>query len=302
MPTYQAYGLTFGSELPLPEFLSAPPSDAPDVNVVVAPIPDAPQPSSVDGGCFVRTEGDAVTFAWPTIGRYRAESGRRIVVDPIPGVAPETIRLPVLGVVLGVLLHQRGHFTLHASAVSMAGQAVAFVGWKGAGKSTMAATLQRRGHALLTDDVLAVSVGDAEPPRVHPAFPQIKLWSETADALGASVDALDRISPDVPKYAVRDADAFASGAHPLRAVYVLDTGDRIATTPLTGPDAFAALMGQAYAARFLGQNGVGPVGFRQGARLAATVPIVRLTRPRDLTQLDAVAAHVEDEVRAGVAA
>ncbi|NBC85561.1 MAG: hypothetical protein GVY25_05150, partial [Bacteroidetes bacterium] len=51
----------------------------------------------------------------------------------VPDVAEGTLRAPLLGVVLGTLLHQRGLHTLHASAVVVDGGAVAFVGEKGAG-------------------------------------------------------------------------------------------------------------------------------------------------------------------------
>jgi hypothetical protein len=54
----------------------------------------------------------------------------------------------------------RGLEILHASAVEMAGRAVAFLGSSGVGKTTLATRIVARGARLVTDDVLAVDVAN----------------------------------------------------------------------------------------------------------------------------------------------
>ncbi len=66
------------------------------------------------------------------------------------------MRADLLGRVMALAAHADGRLTLHASAVSVAGRAVAFVGPKHAGKSTLALALVRKGARLLTDDTLVV--------------------------------------------------------------------------------------------------------------------------------------------------
>ena len=84
----------------------------------------------------------------------------------------------LLGPVLGRLLRLRGVTCLHASAVAFGEHAVAFVGPAGAGKSTTAAALALRGHAILSDDVVALAERDRSF-YVHSAYPYLCLWPES---------------------------------------------------------------------------------------------------------------------------
>jgi hypothetical protein len=69
--------------------------------------------------------------------------------------------LPILlaGTVSAALLALRGSTVLHASAVSVNGTAVAFVGQSGRGKTTMAALMCLGGDELVAEDVLCIEVG-----------------------------------------------------------------------------------------------------------------------------------------------
>jgi len=294
----RAYGLNLSSELALPELFErsgALASD--DVRIVMSDLPEAPDFGSGSGRTiFLQgdpTPADDVYLHWPDVCTLRVQDGTCIEVCPHPDISPETLRLPLLGVGMGVLLHQRGLCTLHASAVSMGGRAVAFVGWKGAGKSTMAATLQHRGHPLLTDDVLAL---DPDTWVTHPAFPQIKLLPEAADAVGVGRQNLDRLSPDVSKLVLRDPNTFAANTQPLGALFVLGEGD-LSCTRLDARDAFLALLSQTYAPRFLGSEGTGRQVMQWCTTLSKTVPVFHLRRPYDLGRIEDSAALVEATLR-----
>ncbi len=104
----------------------------------------------------------------------------------------------LLGPVLGLFLRLRGVTCLHASAVAFGGQAVAFVGSEGAGKSTTAAALALRGHAILSDDVVALAEHDGAF-FVHPAYPYLCLWPESVESIYGSADALPRFSANYDK-------------------------------------------------------------------------------------------------------
>jgi hypothetical protein len=73
-------------------------------------------------------------------GTLQVSHGRSIVVDA-DNADDRTAALWVLGPAMGVLLQQRGVLVLHASAVTMDGGVVAFLGHSGWGKSTMAAAM-----------------------------------------------------------------------------------------------------------------------------------------------------------------
>ena len=86
----------------------------------------------------------------------------------------------VVGFVLGYLLHLRGILCLHGSVLERDGSAFAVLGEGGAGKSTVAASLVKRGAALLSDDLLAIS--ETTPHvRVEPGCAGIRLDSTAAE-------------------------------------------------------------------------------------------------------------------------
>ncbi len=95
----------------------------------------------------------------------------------------EDIELWLFGLVISFILQSRGIFSLHAAAVNIGGNAVAFLGTNGCGKSTLAYFLARNGHALITDDVLAL-VDHQGWVSALPGSPSMNLWNQTLDHLG----------------------------------------------------------------------------------------------------------------------
>lgn len=65
----------------------------------------------------------------------------------------EFFRQLIQNELLGLILYQRDHLVLRASAVSVDGAAAIFIGQRGVGKSTTAAAFDREGYAVLEDDV-----------------------------------------------------------------------------------------------------------------------------------------------------
>lgn len=99
----------------------------------------------------------------------------------------------LVGPVLGILLRMRGVTCLHASAVALNGEALAFVGMEGAGKSTTAAAFAREGDGVLSDDVVALQENESKF-LVVPAYPHVCLWQESVAMLYGSADALPPFS------------------------------------------------------------------------------------------------------------
>lgn len=302
MHQYHAYGLRIRSAIRFPELVAAPDAQAADLTIVHDALPDAPD-FLPERSVQVHTEDTTIYAHWTRLGTYAADNGTRIRFRPAPYATPNMQRLPLVGVMMGLILHQRGVCTMHGSAVALPEGAVAFVGPKGAGKSTTAAALQDAGYPLLSDDVLALhpigpgpasTIDAAKTFCIEPAFPQIKLWPDAAAAVGQSPDALDALAPRLPKRAWRARDRFARHAAPLQAVYVLDFGDTLTRTRLAPREAFAALLAETYAPRFVGRHGTGAAHFQQITALVKHVPVYRLSRPRNLDALpdlvDAIAA------------
>ena len=296
--SYSAYGLIFSSMLALPELVAVASSNPPDVVIRRWSAPPRLDPAVAQHALSVRVAGDAIHYAWKHYGQFLLRGGREILYAPVPGAAERTVRAPLLGVVIGTLLHQRRVFTLHASAVAVGGGVVAFVGPKRAGKSTTSAALHQRGYALVTDDVLAVDVAPGQAPQVRPAFPHIKLCPDAVAALGHEPAAFPRLHAKLDKRMYAASSGFVHSPVPLRCIYVLDEGEALAATPLSQKEGFFQLLSHSYAARFIGAEGAGRAHFFQSQALAKAVPMYRLYRPKALSKLSAFADFVEAHLAA----
>lgn len=128
-----------------------------------------------------------------------------------------------LGPVMGFVLLLRGFISLHACAVAVDDQAVAIVGPAGSGKSTTAAAFADRGYRILSEDVVTLRDRGARF-LVEPAYPSIRLWPASVEALYGAAATLPRLTPTWDKcYLDLTQDKYEFQTHPLplAAIYLL---------------------------------------------------------------------------------
>ncbi|MDJ1180896.1 hypothetical protein PJF56_18710 [Roseofilum sp. BLCC_M91] len=136
----------------------------------------------------------------------------------------------LLGPVLGFVLRLRGITCLHASAIAVGQEAIAFVGDSGAGKSTTAAAFAKLGYPILSDDIVALVPQDNHF-FIQPAYPRIRLWSSSVKILFESPDALPRLVPTNPTWDKRYLHLNGREYHfqnqplPLTQIYFLSPRD-----------------------------------------------------------------------------
>jgi hypothetical protein len=298
-----AHGLVVESPFPLPELPSA---DAgahgrpADVRVTLGRVEPEPPVLAYDGCAFSAKAGEAKLF-YDGVGTFRVTGGREVVIDKSVDADPPEVRFFLLSSALSVLMHQRGLLPLHANAVAIDGAAVAFSGFSGRGKSTMAATLCALGHPLVADDVVPVELTTDGGAIVYPGSSQMRLLPQSLNHLGESTMARSTLHRRSDKYAWHGA-AVASGPVPLARVYILDEGDEISIEPLSAREAFGQLVAATYpvVARLLSAEGGTAAHFRRCVSLASRMTVARLRRPRSLALLADVARAVEEDVAQGV--
>jgi len=276
--TYRAYGLTFSSELDLPELRAFGGLDASavDASIRLAPAPRDGVREGKDHGPFYRMSATQVWFDVPDVGAFLISDGAEILVDPKPGVDESSIRLFLLGSAFGALLIQRNLLTLHGNAVRIGGRCMICVGDAGAGKSTLAAGFMRRGFDVLADDVAPIDASG----RAVPGFPRIKLWRDAADGLGIETQGLSRIRPEFDKYNV---PLEKQGDEPaiVNWIYVLSKGaqDEFSFERLSGAEKFSALYQHAYRMEFVRGMQREAVHLRSCGALATRIKFSRVVRP-----------------------
>jgi len=111
---YSVFGLGVRSDVALPEL---PPAAGAEAEVVIRRADLRAEAAGHEGpGPLVRGTPDEVVLHYDEVGTVRVADGNVIEYDARPSCAPETLRVVLLGIGLGLLLHQRGRLVLHASA------------------------------------------------------------------------------------------------------------------------------------------------------------------------------------------
>lgn len=288
---YRAYGLNIHSPFAFPELV--PSSGKVDVTIRYGTV------NSVSAKGGIQVTPSAIHISWPSVGAFLLRDGCEIIFDPNPEANERLLRAYLLGAVLGILLHQRREMVaIHASVVAISKQAVAFAGVKGAGKSTMAATLHSRGHQLVADDILVADL-NRNVPVAFSGIPRFKLWPDSARTLGLDPLDLPRLSPELEKRGRSISSGFATDSVPLKRFYFLASGEKPEIHPLNFKEALTEMLPHWYGAT-LGMAVVNELGvinhFTDCTNLAKSVKVCRLSRPLSLEALPDVARLVEDDL------
>ena len=289
---YRAFSLEIESQLRLPELQSS--GAKSEVSIRLGSV-CSPATSGPSGRSFA-VDQDGVHMFWEKAGSFLMRNGIEIIIRPYEGAEEALLRIVTLGPGIATILQQRGLLVLHASAVVIGGKAVAFVGWKGQGKSTTAASLFSRGCPLLTDDLLALNGNDGKRVLAHPGFPQFKLWPDSAkSALAEAPDAMPKLMPDTEKRVKAVVDGFATEPAPLVAIYVLTGGSELAMHRLSPQETFKEIVSNTFCARYGSRVFEGQIGtdhLRSAGRIVANVPVFRFVKPNSLARLDSLADFV----------
>ena len=295
--SYLAYGLSIRASMPLPE-LTAGEAQGEEVSIRFGRVYRPPSETSEERWIFFNPAPKEDVLFWRGVGSFLVREGKDIIVDPSPGLDERMLRLLIVGPVLAVLLRQRGHLLLHASAVDVAGEAVLFLGSSGWGKSTMAAALHARGHALVSDDVAVLRVEESRP-MVFPGFPQLKLWPEALVSLGDDPEMLPRWNPHLEKRARSTPRKFPSTSLPVKRIYMLEESDALEILPLRPQEAFMELVRHTYGSDY-GLQAVMGVGsashFLECVSIVNKVTVHSLRRQKSLSQLPSLAQSIEQDL------
>ena len=295
---YSAYGLTIASQLPLPELQPAAPQSDADLVITFGPVAWAPERLPQDGYAVLHHAGATTSYYfWQETGPICIRDGREIRIDAQTTADAPSLRLPILGQLMALVLLQRGHLVLHASAVALDEQGLIFVGDNRSGKSTLAAALHARGYGFLADDVVALN--GAQTLEVLPAFPRLKLWPEALSLLRSDPETVPPLVAGYDKRDYRVAQRHCDRAVPLARIYVLCHGREPEIEPLAPIDALRTLLPHSFANRLAWNQDEGRKArdFKQLAGLLKRTPAFLLKRPPGGVSLTTLADLLEEHDR-----
>ncbi|MEM7116765.1 MAG: hypothetical protein AAF614_30310 [Chloroflexota bacterium] len=299
MHTYTTYGLRITSQLELPEFLPSQATEPIDVTIRMGKVPLS-LPSPKGKGILYEANEQQFLLKIDHIARYFVQAGNSITIDPRPEALSSDIRVFLLGSCLGALLHQRGIFALHASAINTTHGAVLFTGPSGIGKSTLLNAFLQQGYKMLADDIAAIFIAKDQTPMIMPAFPRTKLWEDSAQALQIDTATLARTRPKLKKFEHYVPQQFEPNPQPIHRIYHLNTrnGASLSLEPIPKMRTVQTLVLNTYRHQFLDGLAMRDTHFQLLTKVAQHIPIMRVTRPRVPLQLDGLVDMLLTDIHA----
>jgi hypothetical protein len=192
----------------------------------------------------------------------------------------------LLGPVMGFVLLLRGFSSLHACAVAIGDLAVVIAGPAGSGKSTTAAVFAEQGYRILAEDVVTLRDLGAEF-LVQPAYPSIRLWPASVEALYGAADRLPKLTPTWDKCYLdltQDKYEFQHDPLPLAAIYLLAERSDNPAAPfvedLAPAEGLMSLIANTYAT-YLMDKKMRAREFEILQRVLSSVPVKRVTPHSD---------------------
>ncbi|MFC7322739.1 aldolase [Halobacillus campisalis] len=276
---YTAFGFIIESKFPFPELIPIRTEQKGDITIESKDLAQIWE-RIAESNKYFDVEPQCCLFKIPEVAIFMIEQGCKIFYSPLEDVKEDHIRLYLLGTCMGAILFQRNILPLHGSAVEIDGKAFAFVGHSGAGKSTTASAFLKRGHQLISDDVIPVTIENGVPV-VTPAYPQQKLWQESLDEFDMTSVGLRPIVDRETKYAIPVEEKFVTKRLPLAGVIEIEKGeaDKVDIHQVDNLLKLHTLFNHTYRNFMVKQMGLMNWHFSLSAQLCEQISLYKLTRP-----------------------
>ena len=308
---YSVYGVTLLSQVALPELDQAPETQAATTRAIRFSLRREPFSSpcrqvtswALPTGepwltCAKCEGGYALRFA--DLADFGVDQhGNDITARPLGELSAETLSHLLLDHVLPLVLNLRGQDALHATAVLTPYGVCAFTGPTGMGKSTLAAAFHRAGDPIFSDDCLALQPHPQALAAI-PAYPGLRLWTDSLTALGIADDATQPVAHYTSKQRLATPnrlDHAPETARRLAAVYSLrrrpaEPGCRpMRNERLSRRDAVMELLPHLFRMDVTDRHMLARQ-FDLLAQLVACTPVRRLHVPSSFDALD----HIRDAI------
>ena len=275
---YKAFGLNLESDFKLNGLL---PSDGPAEVCIYEGDVSVMFPGSFEESTHWSEGKEKFAFRLFGVGAFLISGGSEIIIQSAPELTDEIRELYILGTCMGALLLQRGLLPIHGSTLSLHNKQVIFTGFSGAGKSTITASLIKRGYSFLADDISAVHINENGEASIIPAFPKQKLCEDAATMILGGTEGLKKIPGIRDKYHVPSSEQFISENRKLGALFELSThdGSEVEIEEVEGVEKLAVITRNTFRYSLIKIMGIEKEHFQQCSQIAKTIKVYKLKRP-----------------------
>jgi hypothetical protein len=249
------------------------------------------RPSPTGWYKYAQLDNGQSYLRWDDLFEFLVDAdGRRIWWGWLGAPSLESLQVYLLGHALSFALIKQGYEPIHATSVVINGNAVAFIGASGFGKSSLAAAFIADGHPLLTDDMLLLKRTD-RGYEAQPGPRRIKLFPEMARRFLMGIDNAVAMNSETEKLVLPlSADYCYSNSVPLRALYVLSPSRAVSRkqpiqlSPLGARETFITLVRATFNPLITGSQRL-ERQYTECLGVASSVPARRVSYPRVLSLL-----------------
>ena len=223
------------------------------------------------------------------------DSCSKLYCIPEDGIGLEIVRNHFLDDIMPLVVSAHEAVVLHASSVTVNGEAYAFAGESGVGKSTFAAAMASNGAELLSDDYLRVSSG-VEGFSVYPSYSSVRLCQDAAVALGQTAGPI----PENRDQLVKSRHQFPNQnkeceTRQLGGVFLLSPQEkvsRIELDPVPTQEAFIELLQNSFILDVCDRKML-RAQFETLLRVVEVVPVRRLRYTQQLSGIRELSTDIE---------
>lgn len=272
--------------------------DSSQVDVIIrfGDVPMALSNPKSQGVLYEAHRGEFI-FRFPAIGSFWVKNGNNIIIQPLNTTSHSEIRVFLLGSVLGALLHQRGIFPIHGSAIKTNNGTYIISGRSCSGKSTLAAAFYKAGFEVISDDVTVIKPNIDGDFTAYPGIPYIKLWKDSLEELGIKKD-LDRVRRGIEKYKLPITNTKFNRCNKITNVIILSTKNSpgIIHKKIEGTDKFAILRNNSYRAQFIYGLDQTESHFKMLTKLSNSIKLYKLERPSSPFLIDDLLQYILEKI------
>ncbi len=281
-------GLYVKSEIPISEVQEYSGSDLSGnpVTIRYGNVPHSLEQSYFSNSVISISENEVLIYI-EGVARYYIRGNSEVVIEPCEGATIADVRLYILSIVLGVLLHKNNILALHASSIKIGNEAVLIAGQSGVGKSTLALGLYRKGYEVINDDITSVFFDSTGKPYVYTGVQHLKLWGRSLEKYGYDTIEFERLKTELEKYSF-PINRTTIAPVPVKAIYILKewNEDGLDSKSLSGLEKFQKIKANTYRYKLVQHLQKTQNHFTLASQLANEVPVIKICRPADVSPAD----------------
>ena len=246
---------------------------------------------ALDDGYVCRFAGIVDFYLFPDL----------IIAHPLDPASRHMVETLLLGEIFSIWLELKDIRMIHASAIVINNEAIAFLSFSTGGKSSLAAAFAQQGYLILTDDLLPVE-NRHNLFLARSGYPAMRMWPDQAAHFLGSYEDLEFVRPEYSKRRVvigpQGFGTFCSEEKLLKVIYVpqrRSPGSAISIEPVSKKDAFFVLLQNSFSGGIVEDLGLQPQRMNFFSRMVKQVPVRILNYPEGFHHFPCVVKAVLED-------